>query len=41
MLTSALESCERFYQAFQFVIWADKTAQEALACALFETQGEA
>jgi hypothetical protein len=41
MLTSALESCERFYQAFQFVIWADKTAQEALDCALFETQGEA
>ena len=24
MLASALESCERFYQAFQFVIWADK-----------------
>ena len=41
MLASALESCERFYQAFQFVIWADKSADEALACALFETVGEA
>jgi len=41
MLVAALESCERFYQAFQFVIWADKSAGEALACTLFETVGEA
>lgn len=41
MLAMALESCERFYQAFQFVIWADKPAEEAMACAIFETAGEA
>ncbi|MEX6505745.1 YbjN domain-containing protein [Jiella sp. M17.18] len=41
MLVTALENCERFYQAFQFVIWADKTADDALACTLFETVGEA
>jgi hypothetical protein len=26
---------------FQFVLWADKTPQEAIAAALIETQGEA
>ncbi|HEX2017331.1 MAG TPA: YbjN domain-containing protein [Aurantimonas sp.] len=41
MLATALESCERFYQAFQFVIWAEKPAEEAMACAIFETAGEA
>ena len=41
MLTSALDNCERFYQAFQFVVWADKSAEDALASALFETVGEA
>ncbi len=41
MLATALESCERFYQAFQFVVWADKMADDALACAIFETEGEA
>ncbi len=41
MLTGAIEACERYYQAFQFVVWAGKSAQEALATALFETAGEA
>ena len=41
MLAMALESCERFYQAFQFVIWADKSAEDALAATMFETVGEA
>lgn len=41
MLTSALDACERYYQAFQFVVWANKPADEALSCALFETRGEA
>ena len=41
MLTSAIEACERYYQAFQFVVWAGKTAREALDGALFETAGEA
>ena len=37
MLSSAIEACERYYQAFQFVVWAGKSAQEALDSALFET----
>ena len=37
----AVEACERYYQAFQFVVWAGKTATEALDAALFETAGEA
>ncbi|MCK7612572.1 YbjN domain-containing protein [Roseibium sediminicola] len=41
MLTNALENCERFYQAFQFVVWAGHSAAEALSTALFETAGEA
>ena len=41
MLHAALEACERYYQAFQFVIWAGKTPEDALAAVLFETHGEA
>ncbi|WP_224007880.1 YbjN domain-containing protein [Aureimonas sp. SA4125] len=41
LLTCALENCERFYQAFQFVVWASKDADDALACSLFETAGSA
>lgn len=41
MLSAAIEACERYYQAFQFVIWAGKTPDEALAAVLFETHGEA
>jgi hypothetical protein len=41
LLTSAVEACDRYYQAFQFVVWAGRSAQEALEGALFETVGEA
>lgn len=41
MLTSAIEACERYYQAFQFVAWAGQSAREALDATLFETVGEA
>lgn len=41
MLTNALENCEQFYQAFQFVVWAGHSAAEAMSTALFETAGEA
>ena len=37
----AVTSCERFYQAFQFVLWAGKSAREALDAAMFETSGQA
>jgi len=41
LLRAALEACERYYQAFQFVVWAGKDAKEALASTMFETEGEA
>jgi len=41
LLKTAVEACERYFQAFQFVIWAGKPAKEALATVLFETEGEA
>lgn len=37
----ALKECERFYPAFQFVIWGGKTAEEALTAAMLDTVGEA
>lgn len=41
LLDAALEACERFYPSFQFVVWAGKSAREAMDAALFETAGEA
>jgi hypothetical protein len=41
LLSSALEACEGYFPAFQFVVWAGKGAREALDAALFETSGEA
>jgi hypothetical protein len=41
LLGTALEACERYFTAFQFVVWAGKTAREALDAAMFETSGEA
>jgi hypothetical protein len=41
LLKIATEACERHYQGFQFVVWAGKTAEEALAAVMFETVGEA
>lgn len=41
IVETAIDECERFYPVFQFVMWGGKTAREALAAALTETQGEA
>ena len=41
VLDSARDACERYYQAFQFVVWAGKSAREAIDAALFDTSGEA
>ena len=41
LLQAALETCERYYQAFQFVLWAGKTPREALEASVFETAGQA
>lgn len=37
----AVTECERFYPAFQFVLWGGKPPAEALAAAMLETEGEA
>ena len=41
LLSTALDTCERYFTAFQFVVWAGKAAREALDAAMFETSGEA
>lgn len=41
VFANAIAACERYYQAFQFVVWAGKSAREALETTLLETQGEA
>jgi hypothetical protein len=40
-LAAAVDALDRFYPAFNFLIWADKTPEEAIASSLFETAGEA
>ena len=37
----ALTECERFFPAFQFVLWGGKTPAEALAAAMLDCVGEA
>lgn len=41
LLKTAVETAERYYPAFQFVVWAGKSAAEALDAVLLETAGEA
>ena len=41
LLANGLEACERYYQAFQLVMWAGYDARQALESALFETVGNA
>jgi hypothetical protein len=41
VVKAAVTACETYYQAFQFVLWADRDPREALAFAAFETKGSA
>ena len=41
LVETALMECERFYPAFQYVIWGGKSAIEAIATAMIDTVGEA
>ena len=41
LVETAIDECERFYPVFQFVLFAGKTPQEAIAASLIDTQGEA
>jgi hypothetical protein len=40
LLSNALETCETYYQAFQFVVWSGMDAKSAMDAVLFETVGE-
>ncbi len=41
LVSHALETCERFFPAFQFLVWAGYSPREALEGSLFETRGDA
>ncbi len=41
LLHAALSTSERYYQSFQYVIWAGASADDALASIMFETEGQA
>lgn len=37
----SVEACERYYPAFQFVLWAGKSASEAMSACMFDVEGNA
>jgi len=41
LIRIAIETCERYFPSLQFVIWAGKSAEEALEASLLDTMGEA
>lgn len=41
LLQAGLAACDRYYPAFQFVVWGDKKAGDAMQSAMLETEGEA
>ncbi len=41
LMDIAITECDRFYPAFQYVIWGGGTAADAVAAAMIETLGEA
>ncbi len=41
LLSAGVEECERFFPAFQFVVWGGKSPQDAIDAAMIDTVGEA
>ncbi|MCB2044882.1 MAG: YbjN domain-containing protein [Novosphingobium sp.] len=41
VVEAAVNECDRFYPAFQFVLWGDKSPTEALEGAMVDAAGEA
>jgi hypothetical protein len=41
LMNSAVAACDQYYQAFQFTVWAGRSAADSLAHVMFETVGEA
>jgi len=41
LMKSSMEAVERFYPAFNFLIWGDKSPEDALRASMYETVGNA
>ena len=41
LVETAIDECDRFYPAFQFVLWGDKNPRDALDSAMVDAAGEA
>jgi hypothetical protein len=41
LVESAIDECDRFYPAFQFVLWGDRSPRAALEAAMVDAAGEA
>lgn len=41
LIETAIDECDRFYPAFQFVLWGDKSPRSALESAMVDALGEA
>ena len=41
VVKAAVDACETYFQAFQFVLWANRAPREAIALSAFETSGAA
>ena len=41
LIENAVDECDRFYPAFQFVLWGNKEPAEALEAAMIDAAGEA
>jgi hypothetical protein len=41
VLAAALDACDQYLPAFNFVVWAGKSPEEAMNAVVFETVGEA
>jgi hypothetical protein len=41
LVDTAIAECERFYPAFQYVIWGGRTPEDAVSAAMVDTLGEA
>lgn len=41
IINHSIETCEQYYAAFQFTLWADKTAEQALMACLLDIKGNA
>ncbi len=41
IVETSIDECDRFYPAFQFVLWGDKSPRDALTSAMVDAAGEA